>query len=259
MLKLFPSLEGDSNSHFVKAEFAQIQATITLEQENEKITWRQYFTTAGNQRRALIALCIGFFAQASGSNPIYFYLVKILAQVGITDASEQNAFNMGMYCWALVNAVVFSLVVNRFRRRDLFLTSVIGMLAVYIVLTVSAARYAESEAKVAGVITLLAIMLYSPFYNMGFVVLPYSMSPFIIQHNGNHDTNALESISCGSFPLHGPCEGNSHGAVVGPFIQLYQYVCQPDRDGRSQMEVLHFLLRLDIIRGIVHLPVIPRD
>ena len=172
----FPiTLEGDPGSHFVKAEFAQIQATITLEQENEKVTWQQYFTTAGNRRRALIALCVGFFAQASGSNPIYFYLVKILTQVGITDAGEQNAFNMGMYCWALVNAVVFSLVVTRFRRRDLFLTSVIGMLSVYIILTVSAARYAESGAKVAGVITLLAIMLYSPFYNMGFVVLPYSM------------------------------------------------------------------------------------
>ena len=141
------------------------------------MTWRQYFTTAANRRRALIALCIGFFAQASGSNPIYFYLVMILEQVGITNAGEQNAFNMGMYCWALVNALLFSLVVNRFRRRSLFLTSAVGMLSVYIILTVSAARYAETGAKVAGTMTLLAIMLYSPFYNMGFIVLPYSISP----------------------------------------------------------------------------------
>lgn len=172
-------LEGDPNSKFAKAEFAQIQATIALEQENEKMTWRQYFTTAANCRRAFIALCIGVFNQSSGCSPIYFYLVKTLNQVGIKDPHEQNAFNLGIYSWGLLNSVVFSLVVNKFRRRTMFLTSVIGMLFVYIILTVSAAQYAETGAKGAGVMTLLAIMLYSPFYNMSFMVLPYSTSPLL--------------------------------------------------------------------------------
>lgn len=171
------NIEDNSSSKFAMVEFAQIQATIAVELENNKMTWRQYFSTAANRRRALIALCIGFFAQASGSSPLFFYLVKILIQVGITSDGEQNAFNMGVYCWALVSALFCALVVRRFRRRVMFLTSVIGMLSAYIILTVSAARYDETKTKMAGSVTLLAIMLYLPFYSMGFIALPYSISP----------------------------------------------------------------------------------
>ena len=101
------------------AEFAQIQETIKLEKENQKITWRQYFTTAANRRRALITLCIGFFSQSSGSTPIYLYLIKALNQVGVTNPHDQNSFNMGMSCWALLNAMISSLLVNKIRRRKI--------------------------------------------------------------------------------------------------------------------------------------------
>ena len=174
---LIIQLEGNSDSPFVKAEMAQIQATLAIEQENKKMTWGQFFTTSGNRRRALIALCLGVFDQASGNNPIYFYLVKTLDQVGISQPYEQNAFNVGIYCWSLLNSVIFSLVVDKFKRRTMYLTSMIGMLVVYIMLTVSAAEYAETGTKAAGTTTLLAIILFSPFYNIAFMVLVYSIYP----------------------------------------------------------------------------------
>lgn len=156
---------------------AQIQATIAIEQENNKMTWRHYFTTAANRRRALITLCMGVFDQSSGSNPIYFYLSKTLDQVGISEPREQNTVNLGIYCWSLLNSVIFSLAVNKIRRRTMYITSIIGMLVVYIILTVSAAQYAKTGLKEAGTMTLVSIMLFSPFYNVAFMVLPFSISP----------------------------------------------------------------------------------
>lgn len=167
--------EGDVNSEFVKAEFAQIQAAITLEQENKRMTWGQYFTTAANHRRAVIALCVGVFTQWSGNNPLSFYLSKILNQVGITSPRQQNVFNLGNTCWGFCNAVFMALMVQRFKRRTMYLTCITGILCVYIMLTVSAAQFAQTGVKSAGTTTLVAIFLYSPLYNMGFNALTYSV------------------------------------------------------------------------------------
>lgn len=138
------------------------------------MTWRQFFTTAANRRRAVLALCIGVFTQWSGNNPLSFYLAKILNQVGITSPRSQNVFNLGNTCWGFINAVIMALSVYRFKRRTMYLTSITGILCVYIMLTISAAQFANTGVKAAGTTTLVAILLYSPFYNMGFNALTYS-------------------------------------------------------------------------------------
>lgn len=141
------------------------------------MTWRQYFTTTANRRRALIALCLGLFSQASGSSPVYLYLIKVLRQAGITDPHDQNAFNMGLTAWSLLNSMLFSFVMTKFKRRTMFITSMIGIVLVYITLTVSAAQFAKTGSKAAGTMTLVSILLFSPCYNLSFIVLPYSISP----------------------------------------------------------------------------------
>lgn len=47
--------EGDRESEFVKAEFAQIQATISIELENSKASWADLIATSGMRRRMLIS------------------------------------------------------------------------------------------------------------------------------------------------------------------------------------------------------------
>lgn len=138
------------------------------------MTWRQYFTSPGNRRRAMLALCLGVFTQWSGNNPLSFYLKKILEQVGIKDGRRQNLINLGMTCWSWVNGTCMALAVFRFRRRQMYMTCIAGILSVYIVLTVSSARYADTHTTAAGIATVTAIFLYSPFYNMGFNALTYS-------------------------------------------------------------------------------------
>lgn len=166
--------EGDEDSELVATELAQIKATIELEVENKYMTWRTFFTSAGNRKRAVLALCLGTFTQWSGNNPLSFYLKKILVQVGITDARKQNIFNLSLQCWALVNASLAALSVRRFKRRHMYLLSCTGMFLVYILLTVSAAQYAKTAATSAGIATVCAIFLYSPFYNIAFNALTYT-------------------------------------------------------------------------------------
>lgn len=180
--------EGDEDSELVAAEMAQIRATIETELENKKMGWMQFFTSAANRKRAVLALCIGVFAQWSGNNPLSFYLKKILDQVGITDRREQNIINLGMTCWSLCTGLFSALIVRKFRRRSTFLTSISGMFCVYIALTVASSQYAKNGTKGAGIATLTAIFAYNPFYNLAFNALTYTylveIFPFTIRPKG---------------------------------------------------------------------------
>jgi hypothetical protein len=59
--------EGDINSEFAKAEYAQIEATITLEIESSKTTWFDVVSTPGMRKRILIGSFLGLATQWSGN------------------------------------------------------------------------------------------------------------------------------------------------------------------------------------------------
>lgn len=59
--------EGDHESTFVNAEFAEISNQLKLEAENSKSRWVELIQTPGNRRRTLIAICVGLFSQWSGN------------------------------------------------------------------------------------------------------------------------------------------------------------------------------------------------
>ena len=59
--------EGDRNSEFVKAEYAQIEKTLEIELENSKQSWKEMVVTAGMRRRVLICSGLGLFTQWSGN------------------------------------------------------------------------------------------------------------------------------------------------------------------------------------------------
>lgn len=59
--------EGDRESEFVKAEFAQLQTTIAIELENSKKSMMDLVRTSGNRRRLLISTMLGLFTQWSGN------------------------------------------------------------------------------------------------------------------------------------------------------------------------------------------------
>jgi hypothetical protein len=59
--------EGDRNSEFVAAEFAQMQTTIRIELEESKKSWMSLLSTPGMRRRVFISTFLGLFTQWSGN------------------------------------------------------------------------------------------------------------------------------------------------------------------------------------------------
>ncbi|KAI0012486.1 general substrate transporter [Xylariaceae sp. FL0662B] len=166
--------EGNEESEFAKAEMAEIKTTIALELENSKRSWFDLVNTAGNRRRLLIGSLLGVMSQLSGNVVISYYLGDILDLVGFTDPSFQARYNIGNQCLGIVCAVITALLVMKFKRRTMFLTSIGGILVIYVSWTICAAEAVVKGSDVAAKLCLFWIYAYQPAYNIGFNALTYT-------------------------------------------------------------------------------------
>ena len=62
--------EGDYDSEFVKAEMAQIEATIKIEMEHSERSWWEMVASPGMRKRVIIGSFLGLFTQWSGNTLI---------------------------------------------------------------------------------------------------------------------------------------------------------------------------------------------
>ncbi|KAI8631614.1 general substrate transporter [Xylariaceae sp. FL1651] len=171
--------EGDRESEFVKAEFAQLQSTIGIELEHSKRSWKDLFHTSGMRRRLLISTMLGLFTQWSGNTLISYYLGDILSLIGQKDSVFKQKINVAIASWSLVCGTVASLLVTRFRRRAMYMACTISLLLVYIGWTISMkyaidAKNAGYTNSAAGAVVLFFIFAYSPCYNLGYNALTYT-------------------------------------------------------------------------------------
>ncbi|KAK0122208.1 hypothetical protein ONS95_010464 [Cadophora gregata] len=172
--------EGDRESIFVKAEMVQIETTIQLEAEVAKQSWWDMVATPGMRRRTSLAAAMGLFTQWSGNTLISFYLGKILVMIGYTDTHTKTMINLGNTAWSFVNGTAIALISPRFKRRTMFLTGAIGMLAVYVSWTIGMQQTMKGlepgnkPNKAAGIAVLFFIYFYSPWYNIGNNALAYT-------------------------------------------------------------------------------------
>lgn len=124
---------SNPNDPLVLIEFEEIRTALKLEQEQEKTSsYASFFKTKGNRLRFFIILSVGFFSQWSGNGLISYYLTLILDSIGYTSENTQTLINGILNIWNLVTSWGFALVVNRFKRRTMFLVSTIGCLITYI-------------------------------------------------------------------------------------------------------------------------------
>ena len=158
---------------------AQIETTLQIELEAAKHSWMDMIRTPGMRRRTLLAAAMGLFTQWSGNTLLSFYLGKILVMIGYTDTFTKTRINLGNTAWSFINGTAIALISPRFKRRTMFLTGAIGMLAVYVSWTI-AMRYAELGLqtgvpnKTAGIVVIFFIFFYSPWYNIGNNALAYT-------------------------------------------------------------------------------------
>ena len=103
--------------------------------------------------------------------------------VGITDKKIQALVNgfINIWNWALATTSVS--FVDRVGRRPLFRISTIGMLLVFTGWTIASARFAETEAKSAGVAVMALIFIYEIFYCMASSPLPIANSVEVLPYS----------------------------------------------------------------------------
>ncbi|KAJ7174872.1 general substrate transporter [Mycena filopes] len=166
--------EGDVDSEFVRAEYAQIEKTLELERETSKTSWRDFVGTPGMRKRLLVASGLGLFTQWSGNGLTSYLLARILEEIGIHDNREKNLINLALTCWGLVNATILALTVTKFRRRTMYLTCTISLFLIFTGWTVASSRYVQTGSKSASKAVLAFIFLYSPAYNLGYNALTYA-------------------------------------------------------------------------------------
>ncbi|KAK3358773.1 general substrate transporter [Lasiosphaeria hispida] len=166
--------EGNPNSPFVQAEIAEIRATLEIEMEHSKRSWRDLIRTPGMRRRVLIGSLLGLFTQLSGNVVISYFLGDVLKLIGYTDPAFQAKYNLGNQCWSLICGVSAALVVMRFRRRTMYLTGILSILAVYVAWTICTAIFISTHSDIAAKLSLFWIYAYSPAYNLCFNALTYT-------------------------------------------------------------------------------------
>lgn len=181
---------GDASDPFVTLEMEEIRAALQMEAEaNRTTSYLTFFKTKGNRHRFFIILCVGFFSQWSGNGLISYYLTLILDSIGYTGQDTQTLLNAILSIWGMVWSLAFATIVNRFRRRTLFLASTAGLLCVYVVWTGLQATYEKQTALNgtggAGYAkgALAMIFLYNFFFSMGWTPLQVTYCIEILPFN----------------------------------------------------------------------------
>jgi sugar porter (SP) family MFS transporter len=180
--------EGDEDSEFVKAEFAQIKETLELEKETSKTGWKDLVATAGMRRRVLIGSFLGLATQWSGNGLTSYFLSRVLDSVGIHDNGVKNKVNLGLTCWGFINATVFALTASRFPRRTIYLIGTISMTLVFTAWTIASAQFQQTGNAPSSRAVLFFIFLYSPCYNIAYNAMTYTflieLFPYHVRSKG---------------------------------------------------------------------------
>ncbi|KAF9878424.1 hexose transporter [Colletotrichum karsti] len=181
---------GDASDLVVPLEMEEIRTALQLEAEASRSTsYMSFFQTPGNRRRFFIILAVGFFSQWSGNGLISYYLSLILNSIGYTSQDTQTLINALMTLWGLIWGLIASFLVNRFRRRTMFLFSTLGSLACYVTWTALQATYEQqtdltgsgSPALAKGVLAM--IFLFNVVFNFGWGALQVTYVVEILPFN----------------------------------------------------------------------------
>jgi MFS family permease len=149
-----------------------------------------------------LVVCMGLMSQWSGNGLISYCksrprqqikggkltmssldLSRVMDTVGITDKKTQALVNGLINIWNWALALTSAFFVDRVGRRPLFRISTIGMLLVFTGWTIASARFAETEAKSAGVAVMALIFIYEIFYCMAFSPLPVAYSVEVLPYS----------------------------------------------------------------------------
>lgn len=163
---------GDADSPLVTFEMAEISSALEAERLNQTSTsWLDLVRTKGNRHRSFISVTLGIYSQWNGVGIVSYYLAPTLAAVGIKSVTQQTLISAFLQIWNLIFAVSAAFTVDRLGRRPLFLTSCIGMLTCYIIISGLSGALNNNAAASLGIAVVPFFFLYYAFYDIAFTPL----------------------------------------------------------------------------------------
>lgn len=166
---------GDRDSVLIDFEMEEISRAIELEKYAAKnTTWSNLWETPGNRHRLFITITLGFFSQWNGVGVVSYYLSIVLTSVGITTDTKQTLINGFLQLWNLMCALFSAVIVDYAGRRMLFLTSGVGMLFSYVMITALSGSFANTGNDSTGIAMIPFLFIYYGFYDIAFTPLLFS-------------------------------------------------------------------------------------
>ncbi|KAG9074943.1 hypothetical protein FS749_013453 [Ceratobasidium sp. UAMH 11750] len=179
---------GEENNGLVHFEYHEVKRAIASEAERDRSTWVDLFRTPGNRRRMRIIIAVALFSQLSGNGLISYYLERVLNGIGIVSSRDQTLINACLAVWNFGFAVAASMAVDKVGRRNLFLTSNLGMFIGFAILTTCAGIYQTTGRERAGHGVLAMVFVYQAAYAIAYTPLLVSYSveilPFFLRAKG---------------------------------------------------------------------------
>ncbi|GFZ46473.1 hypothetical protein JCM24511_04720 [Saitozyma sp. JCM 24511] len=165
---------GEMDDPLVLFELAEIERAISEEKAvsgNKSPGWLDFFKTKGNRWRFFIVAHVGVGAQWNGVGIVSYYLVPVLASVGITDPTKQTLVTGGLSISNLCFAVAGAFMVERMGRRPLWFISTGGMLVCMIVVTALSATFLKDNNAAIGGAVVAFLYLFYGFYDIAWTPL----------------------------------------------------------------------------------------
>ncbi|KAK9311616.1 general substrate transporter [Lipomyces starkeyi] len=179
---------GGAANDLVDFEMEEITTAIRLEKGASATGYASMIATKGNLHRLFITVTLGVFAQFNGVNIVSYYLALVLETVGITSVRDQTLINGCLQIWNLILAVSAALSVDRLGRRMLFMTSSVGMLIFFTIVTALSGSFAETNRSATGLAVIPFLFLYYGCYDLAFTPLlisyPCEIWPYALRSKG---------------------------------------------------------------------------
>ncbi|KAK2053536.1 hexose transporter [Colletotrichum caudatum] len=157
--------DGNAEHLTVKFEYREIRDTIRLERlANKHSSYFDFFGSPGNRYRLMILISLGIFSQWSGNAIISNYTNILYDNAGVTKSTAKLGLSAGSSMVSLIVSITFALMVDKFGRRPIFLTSTGGMFDTFIFWTLTCALHEDDGSPGANHAMIFFIWVFNVAY-----------------------------------------------------------------------------------------------
>ncbi|KAK2755881.1 hypothetical protein FQN54_005677 [Arachnomyces sp. PD_36] len=137
---------GDENDAWVRAEFDQIQESISFEHEHEAKSYVELFKNPSSFRRLFLSCALQASIQMTGVSAIQYYSVTIYGQIGIEghDSLKYQAINSII---ALVAQFLCMMFIDYFGRRRPLILGNLGNMVTFIIACILLAKFPPESSN----------------------------------------------------------------------------------------------------------------